>query len=325
MEDNLQRVFSILISILILFILPLYIAFEKMDDISYSLALKITSNFVDNVTAKGYLTKEMYNDYISRLSVTGNVYDVKMEHVAKKYEPALFVYNNKNSVTSILDYSLYAEQWTNSEDSLKITSQNISYKKSDIKLSYNTSEIKYTQEQILKVLNSNGDIPYSKMSLNQYSSLDKKEITSLPYMYANYKLNDDGNMEVDNENRIYTMNKGDEFSVRIKNENVTIATVLFNAFTLGIGGTENNVRVYINYGGTIKEEEYKNLENSNDKVFMLGDVNGDGTVNESDLKLLQKYLSKEVNLSSDQLKSADINQNGEVNESDMKLLQEMIN
>lgn len=325
MEDNLQRVFSILISILILFILPLYIAFEKMDDISYSLALKITSNFVDNVTAKGYLTKEMYNDYISRLSVTGNVYDVKMEHVAKKYEPALFVYNNKNSVTSILDYSLYAEQWTNSEDSLKITSQNISYKKSDIKLSYNTSEIKYTQEQILKVLNSNGDIPYSKMSLNQYSSLDKKEITSLPYMYANYKLNDDGNMEVDNENRIYTMNKGDEFSVRIKNENVTIATVLFNAFTLGIGGTENNVRVYINYGGTIKEEEYKNLENSNDKVFMLGDVNGDGTVNESDLKLLQKYLSKEVNLSSDQLKSADINQNGEVNESNMKLLQEMIN
>ncbi len=327
MEDNLQRVFSILISILILFILPLYIAFEKMDDISYSLALKITSNFVDNVTAKGYLTKEMYNDYISRLSVTGNVYDVKMEHVAKKYEPALFVYNNENRVISILDYSLYAGQWTNSEDSLKISSRNVSYsyKKSDIKLSYNTSEIKYTQEQILKVLNSNGDIPYSKMSLNQYSSLDKKEITSIPYMYANYKLNDDGNMEVDNENRIYTMNKGDEFSVRIKNENVTIATVLFNAFTLGIGGTENNVRVYINYGGTIKEEEYKNLENSNNKVFMLGDVNGDGTVNESDLKLLQKYLSKEVNLSSDQLKSADINQNGEVNESDMKLLQEMIN
>ena len=291
MEDNLQRVFSILISILILFILPLYIAFEKMDDISYSLALKITSNFVDNVTAKGYLTKEMYNDYISRLSVTGNVYDVKMEHVAKKYEPALFVYNDKNRVISILDYSLFAEQWTNSEDSLKLSSRNVaySYKKSDIKLSYNTSEIKYTQEQILKVLDSNGDIPYSKMSLNQYSSLDKKEITSLPYMYANYKLNDDGNMEVDNENRIYTMNKGDEFSVRIKNENVTIATVLFNAFTLGIGGTENNVRVYINYGGTIKEEEYKNLEKNN-KVFMLGDINGDGVISIRDKTLLSKYL-----------------------------------
>lgn len=326
MEDNLQRVFSILISILILFILPLYIAFEKMDDISYSLALKITSNFVDNVTAKGYLTKEMYNDYISRLSVTGNVYDVKMEHVAKKYEPALFVYNDKNRVISIFDYSLFAEQWTNSEDSLKLSSRNVaySYKKSDIKLSYNTSEIKYTQEQILKVLNSNGDIPYSKMSLNQYSSLDKKEITSLPYMYANYKLNDDGNMEVDNENRIYTMNKGDEFSVRIKNENVTIATVLFNAFTLGIGGTENNVRVYINYGGTIKEEEYKNLEKNN-KVFMLGDINGDGVISIRDKTLLSKYLYYDEILSSEQLKAADINQDGKVNEEDMTLLQKMIN
>ena len=119
------------------------------------------------------------------------------------------------------------------------------------------------------------------------------------------------------------MNKGDEFSVRIKNENVTIATVLFNAFTLGIGGTENNVRVYINYGGTIKEEEYKNLENSNDKVFMLGDVNGDGTVNESDLKLLEKYLSKEVNLSSDQLKSADVNQDEIIDIKDLTSLKQM--
>lgn len=161
------------------------------------------------------------------------------------------------------------------------------------------------------------------MSLNQYSSLDKKEITSLPYMYANYKLNDDANMEVDNENRIYTMNKGDEFSVRIKNENVTIATVLFNAFTLGIGGTENNVRVYINYGGTIKEEEYKNLENNNDKVFMLGDVNGDGTVNVLDVTLLEKYLSKEVNLSSDQLKSADVNQDEIIDIKDLTSLKQM--
>lgn len=323
MEDNLQRVFSILISILILFILPLYIAFEKMDDISYSLALKITSNFVDNVTAKGYLTEEMYNDYISRLSVTGNVYDVKMEHVAKKYEPALFVYNNENKVISILDYSLYADQWTNSEEN--ITFQSVSYSKSNIKLSYNTSEIKYTEEQILKVLNAEGNIPYSKMSLVRYCVLNKQEITSIPYMYANYKLNDDGNMEVDNENRIYTMNKGDEFSVRIKNENVTIATVLFNAFTLGIGGTENNVRVYINYGGTIKEEEYKNLDSKDNKVIMVGDINGDGVIDILDATLLGKYLSNpEKNLSADQLKAADINQDGKITLEDLTLLKKMI-
>lgn len=327
MEDNLQRVFSILISILILFILPLYIAFEKMDDISYSLALKITSNFVDNVTAKGYISEEMYNDFVSRLSVTGNTYDIKMEHIAKKYEPALFVYSDdQKSILATLDYAQYAEKWQSSSDTIRVGETD--YKKDNVKLSYNTSEIKYTQEQIRSVFEGKGEydkgVPYSKIGLNEYQTQDVNNISVIPYMYANYKTTDAGNVEVDNSNRIYTMNKGDEFSVRIKNENVTIATVLFNAFTLGIGGTENNVRVYINYGGTIKEEEYKNLEKNN-KVFMLGDINGDGVISIRDKNLLSKYLDSDEILSSEQLKAADINQDGKVNEEDMTLLQKMIN
>jgi hypothetical protein len=33
---------------------------------------------------------------------------------------------------------------------------------------------------------------------------------------------------------------------------------------MGIGGEENNTRVYINYGGTIEEEEYRNLDKITD-------------------------------------------------------------
>ncbi|MEG2348784.1 MAG: hypothetical protein RSB67_03970 [Clostridia bacterium] len=87
MEDNLQRIFAILMSVLVFFMLPLYIAFEKKDDISYALALKITSNFVDNVTSKGYITKSMYDSYISDLAITDNVYDIKLEHLSKTYTP----------------------------------------------------------------------------------------------------------------------------------------------------------------------------------------------------------------------------------------------
>lgn len=263
MEDTLQRVFSILISVLILFILPLYITFEKIDDISYSLALKITSNFVDNVTAKGYLTEEMYNDFVTELSVTGNVYDVKMEHVAKKYNPVYYVYDSDGKVIDNLDYSIYANAIKiHKGDYNSITVNGKTYSIDNIKLSYGTSEIKYSEKQILDSFNSSENTPYSKMEDSDYINKDKNTISVKPYMYANYKLNDSGDdMVIDNDNKIYTMNKGDEFSVRIKNENVTIATVLFNAFTLGIGGTENNTRVYINYGGTIQEEEYKNLDN----------------------------------------------------------------
>lgn len=273
MDDTLQRVFSILISVLILFILPLYITFEKIDDISYSLALKITSNFVDNVTAKGYLTEEMYNDFVSELAVTGNVYDVKMEHVAKKYNPVYYIYDDNGKVLANLDYALYANSVNNATNNTLKTIDGAEYllshtdadgnEVSNIKLSYGMSEIKYSEKQILNILeNDDQNSPYSKMSILDYKAKNKNDIPLKPCMYANYKLNDSGDeMEIDNDNKIYTMNKGDEFSVRIKNENVTIATVLFNAFTLGIGGTENNTRVYINYGGTIQEEEYKNLDN----------------------------------------------------------------
>ena len=245
MEDNLQRVFSILISVLILFILPLYITFEKIDDISYSLALKITSNFVDNVTAKGYVSKEMYNDFVTKLSVTGNVYDVKMEHLSRKYEHIIYTYNDKGRA-GFFDYDLY--------------SQSLNSENSNIELSYKVSEIKYSQAQILKILDGTDEKAFSDMTDSEYKNIDIKNINSHPYMYANYTTNQDGEKVIDNNNRIYTMNKGDEFSVRIKNENVTVATVLFNAFTLGIGGTENNTLIYINYGGTIQEEEYKNLK-----------------------------------------------------------------
>ena len=45
MDGILQRVVSIIIAVAIFFILPVYIAYEKKDDISYALALKITTDF----------------------------------------------------------------------------------------------------------------------------------------------------------------------------------------------------------------------------------------------------------------------------------------
>lgn len=251
MEDNLQRVFSALMSILILFLLPLYITFEKMDDISYSLALKITTNFVDNVTSKGYLSKEMYNDYVKQLSLTGNAYDVKIEHIAKKYTPAYYYYDN-NKVSNIFDYAI-AKFEANNSGTVN------TYKLSDLQLSYAKSEVKYTDKQILDFLNSSSTIPLITLENQNYQNYNlANDNQVIKYIYPNYNI--DGN--IDNDNKIYTMNKGDEFNVRIKNSNATIATVLFNAFTLGVGGTDNNIRVYVNYGGTIEEEEYRNLKNS---------------------------------------------------------------
>ena len=89
MDGILQRVVSIIIAVAIFFILPVYIAYEKRDDISYALALKITTDFVENVNSRGYISADMYNDFISELSVTQNTYDIYLEHTAKKYNPVI--------------------------------------------------------------------------------------------------------------------------------------------------------------------------------------------------------------------------------------------
>ena len=262
MEDNLLRIFSVLISVLILFILPLYITFEKIDDISYSLALKITSNFVDNVTSKGYVSQKMYTDFIAQLDSSGITYDVKLEHVSKKYYPVYYKYDDNGNVVDFYDYieALYKSKYGEEEIYTKFEEE----LKNDYILSYKASDVKYTTNQILKAFDENRTgLPYSQMSIDTYKNIETKNISYIPYMYANYKLDDDGKTAViDDTNKIYTMNKGDEFSVRIKNSSTTIASVLFNAFTIGVGGNLNNTKIYINYGGTIQSEEYKDLKSN---------------------------------------------------------------
>ena len=115
MEDSLQRVFSIIIAVIIFFLLPLYIAFEKKDDISYSLALKITTNFANDVKNKGYLTLDMYNKFINDLAVSDNAYDITLEHVAKKYNPVIYSYTDDTykEIAATFDYNLYKNQYQN--------------------------------------------------------------------------------------------------------------------------------------------------------------------------------------------------------------------
>lgn len=79
MKDNLSIVITMLIFVILIVIFPLYNYFERQDDMSYNLALKATTNFVDEVLEAGYLDQEMYNKYITEISNTGNIYDVQLE------------------------------------------------------------------------------------------------------------------------------------------------------------------------------------------------------------------------------------------------------
>lgn len=54
--------------------------------------------------------------------------------------------------------------------------------------------------------------------------------------------------------RRYVMAVGDFFTVKVKNVNRTMATILSDVFTGGI--TDGNVKVYVPYGGMVINEDY---------------------------------------------------------------------
>ncbi|MEG1705123.1 MAG: glycine-rich protein [Clostridia bacterium] len=242
MEENVQRVFSIIIAVIIFFLLPMYVAFEKKDDVAYALAVKITSELVENVKNNGYISRKMYEDYVSKLGITNNTYEIKMEHKSYKYNPIIYSYTDTTykKIRETFDYGIYKNEY-------KLGS--ISYKGNtygNLILSYAKNEEVYTESQILDVLSRDNSGIYTGMSKEAYANIKINDIPLEPNLYTSGALG-----------AIYTMNKGDQFTVRIKNVNTTTAEIFFNALTVGMV-TEPIPRVYVNYGSTILAEKYKN-------------------------------------------------------------------
>lgn len=117
MESSFQKIIAAIVGVMIMFIIPVYIAFEKVDDISYSLVLKFTQSFVDNVREKGYISPEMYSDFMGNIHSTSNSYDVEIEHVKKRYDPAIYIYDKNGDILHILDYDKYIDDYNAGKDS----------------------------------------------------------------------------------------------------------------------------------------------------------------------------------------------------------------
>lgn len=79
MKDSLSMILAVILLVILIIILPLYNYFERQDDMSYNVALKTVTMFVDEVAQNGYLDQNMYDKFIQRLASTGNSYDIEVE------------------------------------------------------------------------------------------------------------------------------------------------------------------------------------------------------------------------------------------------------
>lgn len=189
MKDTLSMIVAVIFLVILLVILPLYNYFERQDDMSYNLALKTVTMFVDEVAQNGYIDQNMYDKFIQRLGTTGNSYDIQIE----------------------------------------------------------------AQKRILTVDPNNTSPDDGKETyIEQYKSYYNKDIFNDETGKTSNIIDKDNSLK----NNVFFLDKGDKFYVSLKNTNTTMASALLNAIVLGA----TKEKININYGATIKNNNWENTE-----------------------------------------------------------------
>ncbi|AJS58336.1 hypothetical protein [Paenibacillus sp. IHBB 10380] len=100
MTQSVSKFVSVILALLLLYIYPTAEGAKRQDDLSQIVVYNVVTQFVDAVRVKGYVTPTMYNDFLQSLHVTGNEYEVQMEHRHKKYHPE---YSDAANATTFQD------------------------------------------------------------------------------------------------------------------------------------------------------------------------------------------------------------------------------
>lgn len=78
-----EKIIELLITVVLLFLMPLQYTGAKADVLNRSYVMTETAYLVDAVRATGRLTPQMYQEYVKRLGATGQVYDIELTHYEK--------------------------------------------------------------------------------------------------------------------------------------------------------------------------------------------------------------------------------------------------
>lgn len=79
MSDSLGTIIAIFVAAILMFIFPLMAITARNDDIVKTTVQTTTTEFVQQVATEGHITKNAYEDFITKLYATGNSYDVQIE------------------------------------------------------------------------------------------------------------------------------------------------------------------------------------------------------------------------------------------------------
>ena len=124
MPNALSKIVAIFLVVFLLFVYPIKNELERQDETSRIYVLSKTIGFVDSVRNLGYIAPDMYENYLSELAATGNLYKIEMVHAKLEYlpvteynhstgqyeaRPGEFLKSYKNTYTAEIEECLFPE------------------------------------------------------------------------------------------------------------------------------------------------------------------------------------------------------------------------
>ncbi|MFP4697394.1 MAG: hypothetical protein ACLFMO_01665 [Eubacteriales bacterium] len=86
-ENGLWKMLAFIVLSVMLFIAPLYFMFIRQDMVTNQIVTVETEKFADKVRDLGYITPDMYMEFVDDIHATGLTYDIQLSHYNKQFFP----------------------------------------------------------------------------------------------------------------------------------------------------------------------------------------------------------------------------------------------
>ena len=80
MDSPLWKILGFFLAAVLLFLVPVMNMLERQDSAAYTVVFTETIRFVDSARDTGYITPNMYNEFVNRIHTTGCTFEIRIEH-----------------------------------------------------------------------------------------------------------------------------------------------------------------------------------------------------------------------------------------------------
>lgn len=87
MDSPLWKLLGFFLAAVLLFLVPVMSILERQDDVAFTAVFTEVNRFADSARDTGYITPNMYTEFVNRLNATGNTFEVSLRHVKSVINP----------------------------------------------------------------------------------------------------------------------------------------------------------------------------------------------------------------------------------------------